>query len=63
MTMSAVAGYSRAVLWLLALLGALILPSQAVQAEDIDIYAGAPSDNDRPNVLIILDSSANWSAA
>lgn len=34
-----------------------------VLAEDIDIYAGEASDADRPNVLIILDSSANWSAS
>jgi len=29
---------------------------------DIDVYAGVGS-NDKPNVLLILDSSANWSAA
>ncbi|HVL55757.1 MAG TPA: hypothetical protein VM491_04585, partial [Burkholderiaceae bacterium] len=32
------------------------------QAEDIDIYAGVPSETDLPNVLLILDNSANWSA-
>jgi type IV pilus assembly protein PilY1 len=33
------------------------------RAEDIDIYAGVPADADRPNVLIVLDNSANWSAS
>jgi type IV pilus assembly protein PilY1 len=32
------------------------------RAEDIDIYAGASVGTDLPNVLIILDSSANWSS-
>src|SRR5918993_1848604 len=31
-------------------------------AEDIDIYGRPPSANDLPNVLIVWDSSANWSA-
>lgn len=31
--------------------------------EDIDIYAGAGVAADRANVLIVLDSSANWSAS
>ena len=31
-------------------------------AEDIDIFAGGTPSNDLPNVLIIWDSSANWSA-
>jgi len=30
-------------------------------AEDIDIYAGVNATSDKPNVLLILDSSANWS--
>ncbi|MEO5697251.1 MAG: PilC/PilY family type IV pilus protein [Burkholderiaceae bacterium] len=32
-----------------------------VLAEDIDIYAGSNGTSDLPNVLLILDSSANWS--
>lgn len=32
-------------------------------AEDIDIYAGTNGTSDKPNVLLILDSSANWSAS
>ncbi len=36
-----------------------------VGAEDIDLFAGSttPSAATRPNVLIIIDNSANWSAA
>jgi hypothetical protein len=30
-------------------------------AEDIDIYAGMSGTIDLPNVLILLDSSSNWS--
>jgi Tfp pilus tip-associated adhesin PilY1 len=34
----------------------------AASADDIDIYANAPSSNqDAPNVLIYLDNTANWS--
>jgi type IV pilus assembly protein PilY1 len=32
-------------------------------ADDIDIYSLANTDGFRPNVLIILDNSANWSAS
>jgi len=34
-----------------------------VRAEDIDIYGEPNSNTDRPNVLFILDSSANWSSS
>ena len=38
------------------------LAACAASAEDIDIYANAPSSNqDAPNVLIYLDNTANWS--
>jgi type IV pilus assembly protein PilY1 len=30
---------------------------------DIDVYSGVAANGDRPNVLLILDSSANWSAS
>ena len=33
------------------------------RADDIDIYGMPNSNTDRPNVLFILDSSANWSAS
>ena len=41
------------------LAAALCLPAAA---EDIDIYGRLPLTNDLPNVLLIWDSSANWSA-
>jgi len=34
-----------------------------VRAEDIDIYGEPNSNTDRPNVLFILDNSANWSSS
>jgi type IV pilus assembly protein PilY1 len=35
----------------------------SAKAEDIDIFSGLPNDNELPNVLIIWDNSANWSAS
>jgi type IV pilus assembly protein PilY1 len=40
---------------------AAVLASPASQAEDIDVFSGVGANSDRPNVLLILDSSANWS--
>ncbi len=39
--------------------------SVATSAEDIDLFVGAPpsNPNDKPNVLIILDNTANWNTA
>jgi type IV pilus assembly protein PilY1 len=37
--------------------------AQAGLPSDIDVYSGVSSSGDRPNVLLILDSSANWSAS
>lgn len=34
----------------------------AARAEDIDIFAAPTSNRDRPNVLIVLDNSANWTS-
>ncbi|AOE83530.1 pilus assembly protein [Pseudomonas sp. TCU-HL1] len=35
-----------------------------VQAEDIDLFVGTtPSANDVPNVLVVLDNTANWNNA
>src|SRR5262245_15571392 len=52
---------SSAVLAASAILG-MFAPCLA-QAEDIDIYAGGGGvAADRPNVILILDSSANWSS-
>lgn len=49
---------------LLPLVAALLaLPAAvcAAPASDIDIYSGSSAVTDRPNVLLLLDSSANWS--
>lgn len=43
-----------------ALLLALLLNPITGLAEDIDIYSGNTGDGGTPNVLIILDNSANW---
>jgi type IV pilus assembly protein PilY1 len=44
-------------------LGALLLAAGLPgRAEDIDIYALPPSAIDLPNVLFMIDNSANWSA-
>ena len=42
------------------LLAALVMPAHA---EDIDIYSQPNGNGDRPNVLFILDDSANWSSS
>ena len=47
-------------LLLTALFTALLLNPLASQAEDIDIYSGVTTSGGLPNVLIILDNSANW---
>ena len=41
-------------------LAALAAPAYA---EDIDIYSTSGVNSDRPNVLLMLDNSANWSAS
>ncbi|HEX5091644.1 MAG TPA: PilC/PilY family type IV pilus protein [Burkholderiales bacterium] len=41
---------------------ALALASPA-RAEDIDLFVGASSTAQNPNVLIVIDNSANWNAA
>jgi len=43
-----------------ALLVALV---DVAHGEDIDIYAAASANTDIPNVLLILDNSANWSSS
>jgi type IV pilus assembly protein PilY1 len=47
--------------WLLLGACALVAAGTA-RAEDIDIYVGANLSADKPNVLFIWDSSANWGA-
>jgi hypothetical protein len=41
----------------------LAMLSGAARAEDIDIYSYVDANADLPNVLLVLDSSANWSAS
>jgi type IV pilus assembly protein PilY1 len=44
------------------LFSCLSLVAQIANSEDIDLFVGAPaSTNSLPNVLIILDNTANWS--
>ena len=38
-------------------------PAQAQYTSDIDIYSGPAAVSDAPNVLIVLDNTANWSSA
>ena len=40
----------------------LSTPGYTQYTSDIDIYSSTSSIGDRPNVLLILDSSANWNA-
>lgn len=43
------------------LAAALVMCQWVVRAEDIDLFVGSPADsNDLPNVLIIVDNTANW---
>ena len=37
--------------------------AHAQYTSDIDIYAGISSANSAPNVLIIVDNTANWNTA
>ena len=48
-----------------ALAAALALCAPGAQAEDIDLFASASpaAAASRPNILIVIDNSANWSAA
>lgn len=48
---------------LLAATMCLTLAQHSSLAEDIDIYGSNASDATNPNILIIIDNSANWSAA
>src|SRR5262245_5796799 len=46
----------------LAALAGLLGVASIAAAEDIDIFGRTPAQNELPNVLIMWDSSANWSA-
>ena len=39
------------------------IPVRQAAAEDIDLFVGNIPDSDKPNILLILDNSANWNAA
>lgn len=42
----------------------LLVLGMPVMAEDIDLFVGLPANaNDLPNVLIVLDNTANWNTA
>lgn len=47
---------STAVIWVASL---FVVP--LANAEDIDIFSGSNATSDLPNVILILDNSANWS--
>jgi type IV pilus assembly protein PilY1 len=47
-----------------ALIAGLAMAHCAVHAEDIDLFVGGqPGASERPNVLFIIDNTANWTAA
>lgn len=46
----------------LSLLG-MLAPATVGMAEDIDIYKSSSDDVDKPNILVVIDNSANWAAA
>jgi type IV pilus assembly protein PilY1 len=41
----------------------LAFASVPALAEDIDIFTGKPAPGNEPNILVIIDSSSNWSAS
>ena len=47
----------------LMILGLLLLGTNFTRAEDIDIFLTPPSTAVRPNVLIIVDNTANWNSS
>ena len=54
---------ARYLLRLTAVLALALAAAPAAHAEDIDIYSLPNTEGFRPNVLILLDNSANWSAS
>ena len=50
------------ILVVLSLLGMMAAVSVSM-AEDIDIYKPSGNENSNPNILVVIDNSANWSAA
>ena len=39
------------------------MPVRQASAEDIDLFVGSTPSSTNPNILVIIDNSANWSAA
>ena len=54
---------ARFLLRLTAVLAMMLGAGPPAHAEDIDIYSLPSTEGFRPNVLILLDNSANWSAS
>ena len=54
---------SRPILCAAITLAAGAVSVQRAGAEDIDLFLGASTSTSNPNVLIVLDNSANWSSA
>ena len=54
---------ARFLIRLTAALALVLGAGSAAHAEDIDIYSLPNTEGFRPNVLILLDNSANWSAS
>jgi hypothetical protein len=46
-----------------SIISGLAMPVQHTLAEDTDIYAANTSAATNPNILIVIDNSANWNAA
>lgn len=42
---------------------AMLAPATVGMAEDIDIYKSSSADADKPNILVVIDNSANWASA
>src|SRR5688572_24583555 len=48
----------------ISLVAALLFGQSQLQAEDIDLFVGSPTNaSDLPNVLFIIDNTANWNTA
>lgn len=50
-------------LCLIAAILGMIAPAHAQYTSDIDIYGGTPSVGMAPNILFVVDNTANWSSA
>ncbi len=55
--------YLRRPLSIALAVAAIGMPVWQAAAEDIDLFVGGTGVNTNPNILVIMDNSANWSAA